>query len=109
MTRLTLLPSPFHLPCGENPADLSITDEEKLRSVPQWVLNGTIFVLTNNNNRICKKFCCLVSRPLSRDKKTDTRIRRISSCVVDPNTLNLDPDPEFWPNLDPDLGLCHKF
>ena len=24
--------------------------------------------------------------------------------VVDPNTLNLDPDPEpgFWPNLDPD-------
>ena len=22
--------------------------------------------------------------------------------VVDPNTLNLDPDPGFWPNLDPD-------
>ena len=22
--------------------------------------------------------------------------------VVDPNTLNLDPDPRFWPNLDPD-------
>ena len=21
--------------------------------------------------------------------------------VVDPNTLNLDPDPGFWPNLDP--------
>ena len=21
---------------------------------------------------------------------------------VDPNTLNLDPDPEFWPKLDPD-------
>ena len=21
-----------------------------------------------------------------------------------PNTLNLDPDPEFWPNLDPDPG-----
>ena len=26
------------------------------------------------------------------------------SSVVDPNTLNLDPDPEFWPNLDPDPG-----
>ena len=24
------------------------------------------------------------------------------SSVVDPNTLNLDPDPGFWPNLDPD-------
>ena len=22
--------------------------------------------------------------------------------VVDPNTLNLDPYPDFWPNLDPD-------
>ena len=22
--------------------------------------------------------------------------------VVDRNTLNLEPDPEFWPNLDPD-------
>ena len=27
------------------------------------------------------------------------------SSVVDPNTLNLDPDTEFWPNLDPDPGL----
>ena len=25
--------------------------------------------------------------------------------VVDPNTLNLDPDPGFWPNPDPDPGL----
>ena len=23
---------------------------------------------------------------------------------MDPNTLNLDPDPEYWPNLDPDPG-----
>ena len=29
--------------------------------------------------------------------------------VVDPNTLNLDPDPECWPNLNPDPGLCYKF
>ena len=34
---------------------------------------------------------------------------------MDPNTLNFDTDPEFWPNLDPDpgpdpnLGLCDKF
>ena len=26
--------------------------------------------------------------------------------VVDSNTLNLDLDPEFWPNLDPDPKLC---
>ena len=25
---------------------------------------------------------------------------------VDPDTLNLDPESEFWPNLDPDPGLC---
>ena len=24
--------------------------------------------------------------------------------VMDPNTLNLDPDPGFMPNLDPDPG-----
>ena len=31
--------------------------------------------------------------------------------VVDQNTLNLNPDPEFWPSLDlePDPGLCYKF
>ena len=25
-------------------------------------------------------------------------------CGSIPNTLNLEPDPEFWSNLDPDLG-----
>ena len=29
----------------------------------------------------------------------------VMSRVVDPNTLNLDPDQGFWPNLDPDPGL----
>ena len=31
-------------------------------------------------------------------------IEYTKSSVVDPNTLNLDPDPEpgFWHNLDPD-------
>ena len=28
----------------------------------------------------------------------------ISVSVVDPNTMNLDPDPGFWTNLDPDPG-----
>ena len=30
---------------------------------------------------------------------------------MDPNTLNLDTDPDFWPNLDPDFGLpvCYQF
>ena len=26
-----------------------------------------------------------------------------TTSVVDPNTLNFYPDPEFWPNLDSDL------
>ena len=25
---------------------------------------------------------------------------------MDPNKLKLDPDPEFWHNLDSDSGLC---
>ena len=29
--------------------------------------------------------------------------------IVDPNTLNLSADPECWPNLDPDPGLCYLF
>ena len=29
---------------------------------------------------------------------------------LDPNTDEiLNPDPEFWPNLDPDPELCYKF
>ena len=29
---------------------------------------------------------------------------------VDPkNTLNLDPDPEYWPIFDPDPGICYQF
>ena len=29
--------------------------------------------------------------------------------VVEANTLNLDLDPEFWPNLDLDPELCIHF
>ena len=36
---------------------------------------------------------------------TDRRYRYVTVSVVDPNTLKLDPDPEFWPNLDPDPDL----
>ena len=39
--------------------------------------------------------------------------QNVEISVVDPNTLNFDPDPEFWPNLNPDpypdLGLCYQF
>ena len=28
---------------------------------------------------------------------------------MEPDTLNLDPDPEFWPNLDPDQGYVINF
>ena len=35
----------------------------------------------------------------------------IVSSVVDrdPNVLNLDPDPGFWPNFDPNPGFCFNF
>ena len=29
--------------------------------------------------------------------------------VVDPTIFYLDPDPEFWPNLDTDRGLCYQY
>ena len=29
--------------------------------------------------------------------------------VLDPNTLNLDPDSEFWPYLDLDPVICTHF
>ena len=29
--------------------------------------------------------------------------------VEDPNTMNLDPDPGFWPNLNPDPELYNQF
>ena len=29
--------------------------------------------------------------------------------VVDPNTVNLDPNPGVWPNLDPDPGFYYQF
>ena len=31
-------------------------------------------------------------------------IALVASSVVDPNILNLDPDPGFWPDVDPDSG-----
>ena len=34
---------------------------------------------------------------------TEFRVTGVDTpCVVDPNTLNLDPNPGFWPNLDLD-------
>ena len=32
----------------------------------------------------------------------------ILTSVVDPNTLDWDPHPDFWPNLDPDSLLCDQ-
>ena len=34
---------------------------------------------------------------------------QLATSIVDPNTFNLDPDPEFLHNLDPGPGLCYKF
>ena len=29
--------------------------------------------------------------------------------AMDQTSVNLDQDPEFWPNLDPDPGLSFRF
>ena len=42
------------------------------------------------------------------------QISRQGTTIVDPNTLNLDPDSKFWPHLDlnpvtdPDPGFCYQ-
>ena len=46
--------------------------------------------------------------------KTRIRIRPLTNqwdllSVLDPNNLNLDPDPGFRPNLDPDPGYTINF
>ena len=41
-------------------------------------------------------------RAISQEKVPQTN-------AMDLNTLNLDPDPEFWSNLDSDPGLCYQF
>ena len=48
------------------------------------------------------------------EKGISTGIGAVKMCAVcsagDPNTLKLDPDPGFWPNLDPvlDPGLYNQ-
>ena len=35
-------------------------------------------------------------------KLSFNKLISLQTSVVDPHTLNLDPDPVFWPNLDPE-------
>ena len=39
---------------------------------------------------------------------TLSKPQKSQTSVVDPKTLKLDPDPEFWTNSDPDPGLCNQ-
>ena len=57
-------------------------------------------------------------QPLHRIQGPTVRLPEITSVGLNPlnsfenpNTLNLDANPEFWPNLDPDpvQGLCDQF
>ena len=34
---------------------------------------------------------------------------RVVDSIQNSNTLNLDLDPGYWPNLDPDPGLYYQF
>ena len=47
----------------------------------------------------------LLQEDLVEFNKEDSEVRQqlVKTSVGDPNTLNLDPDPDFWSNLDPDL------
>ena len=43
------------------------------------------------------------------DAKMLKNKKNLKASVVDPNTLNLDPDPRFWLNLDPIQGSTINF
>ena len=42
-------------------------------------------------------------------KRTGQNNVKVLTSVVDLVTLNLDPDPGFWPSLDPDPRLYYQF
>ena len=46
---------------------------------------------------------------MSRDRGLANSASLVPSSVVNSNTLNLDPDPEVWPSLDPDPKNVDKF
>ena len=39
---------------------------------------------------------------------SSNRLVGLRECCGSKCTLNLNPDPGFWPNLDPDLVLCYN-
>ena len=96
-TRRPATPEPV-LPPTERIAALSLADPE-------------VNPATQRLNRI---LATLLERQLDTDEcieisnVTWRTARYLLYCffsVVDPNILNWDPDPEFWPSLDPDPGL----
>ena len=48
--------------------------------------------------------CASHAVPQARPHPRQDHGRQVSSSKY--GALNWDPDPEFWPNLDPDLGIC---
>ena len=96
-TRRPATPEPV-LPPTERIAALSLADPE-------------VNPATQRLNRI---LATLLERQLDTDEcieisnVTWRTARYLLYCffsVVDPNILNWDPDPDFWPSLDPDPGL----
>ena len=62
------------------------------------VIRRTRF-LTSSPRQSSFHCCCSFS---ARNLSSSQKNTRVETSVVDPNTLNLDPDSGFWPNLDPD-------
>ena len=60
---------------------------------------------------VCKTTDMTASRLKGRRSSSYLRllVKLVNSIVVDPNTSNFGPDPEFWPNMDPDPELCNQF
>ena len=69
-----------------------------------FIENGSTEYKSKNRTNAFPVYWYIVISPASFDYENI-----LKSSVVDPNTLNLDPDPGFWPNLYPDPKFKKKF
>ena len=100
-----------------HPYLLSLPDAvflDQIRSPPPILARKKIIIMESfpiHSKTSCIGIRCIPSflTPLTWSCATSHNFILLCSSVVDPNTLNLDPDPGFWPNLDTDPGLYYQF
>ena len=86
------------LGCGNGLLVFILTSEASPALGAVWYRTYT-FIMVDENLNLIKAVVSQKFLP----------VIQVAPSVVDPHTLNFDPDPGFWANLDPDPGLCYQF